>query len=125
MDPRSSGGKLLQNGRHRGGSGSGKANVKVADEGGPGACVAEIGRLGCLFGAPDELHVEALYQNMCLCIFEQPSNELVAFWTPSGVQKGDKSWSQKCNFRKAAGGKKCSHSRTGAAFLQFEWVSKV
>jgi hypothetical protein len=125
MDPRSSGGKLLQNGRHRGGSGSGKANMKMADEGGLGVSVAQIGRLGSFFDAPDELHFESLYQNMCLCIFEQPSNELVAFWTPSGVQKGDKSWAQKYNFRKTAGGKKCSHSRTGAAFLQFEWVSKV
>ena len=119
-------GKLLQNRRRRGGdSGSGKANMKMADEGGLGVSVAQIGWLGSFFDAPDELHVESFYRNMCLCIFEQPSNELVAFWTPSGVQKGDKSWAPKCNFRKAAGGKKCSHSRTGAAFLQFEWVSKV
>ena len=79
MDPRSSGGKLLQNRRHRGGTGSGKANVKVADEGGPGASVAQIGRFGSLFEAPDELHFEAVYQNICLCIFERPSNELVTF----------------------------------------------
>ena len=98
MDPRSSGGKLLQNKKHRGVSGSGQANVKVADEGGPGASVAQIGRLGSLFEAPDELHFEALYQSMCLCIFERPSDELEAFWTPRGDQKGDKSLSPKSNF---------------------------
>jgi hypothetical protein len=69
VDPRSSVGKLLQNRRRRGGSGSSKANVKVADEGGPGASVPQIGRLGSFFEAPEELHVEAHYQSMCLCIF--------------------------------------------------------
>jgi hypothetical protein len=69
MDPRSSGGKLLQNGRHGGGSGSGKANMKMADEGGLGVSVAQIGRLGSFFDAPDELHFKTFYQNMCLCIF--------------------------------------------------------
>jgi hypothetical protein len=72
--------------------------MKMADEGGLGVSMAQMGKLGSFFDAPDELHFEAFYQNMCLCIFEQPSNELVAFWTPSGDQKGDKSWSQKCNF---------------------------
>ena len=76
--------------------------MKMADEGGLGVSMAQIGRLGSFFDAPDELHFESFYQNMCLCIFEQPSNELVAFWTPSGVQKGDKSWSQKMQIPKSS-----------------------